>query len=164
MLSRISNWLNRVTEVVCCFVLLAMTLVVALQVVCRYLLGASLTWSEEFARYGLVWVTFLGGSIALKKKAHMGLQALVDILAPKGQNLLETLTLMAILVFLSIAALKGLQLAIFNMGQRSPAMGIPMGFVYFAIPIGSMLMLVHVTEQLITVGRILAARESGRGS
>ena len=75
MLSSLSHWFNRITEVGCCLLLLSMTLVVSLQVVCRYLLGASLTWSEEFARYSLVWITFLGGSIALKKKAHMGLQA-----------------------------------------------------------------------------------------
>lgn len=162
MLSRLSLWLNRITEMVCCLVLFVMTLVVSLQVICRYFLGTSLTWSEEFARYSLVWITFLGGSIALKKRAHMGLQALLDALPPKAQNLIEALTLVAILGFLSITTLKGFQLALFNMAQHSPAMGIPMGSVYFAVPTGSMLMLVHVTEQLITIVRNFPIRQPGR--
>ena len=153
MLSRLSHWLNRVTQAVCCVVLLAMTLVVALQVFCRYLLGASLTWSEEFARYSLVWITFLGGSIALKKRAHMGLQSLLDALPPRAQNWVETLTLTAVLGFLSIMTLKGCQLALFNMSQHSPAMGVPMGIVYFAVPTGSALMLVHVAAQLTAAVR-----------
>ena len=164
MISSLSDRLNRITELVCCVILLSMTLVVTLQVVCRYLLGASLTWSEEFARYSLVWITFLGGSIALKKRAHMGLQALADALPPKVQNLVETLTLIGILGFLSIGALKGLHLALFNMSQYSPAMGIPIGIVYLAIPAGSVLMLVHVTEQLATVIRSFSAGESWRSS
>jgi len=131
-------------------------------VVCRYLLGASLTWSEEFARYSLVWLTFLGGSIALKKKAHMGLQALLDALSSKARSLVETLTLITVLGFLSVVTLKGFQLALFNMAQHSPAMGMPMGIVYFAVPIGSALMLLHVTEQLITSIRNLPVREPGK--
>ncbi len=162
MLSRLSHGLNRIAEMICCVILLTMTLVVALQVICRYLLGASLTWSEEFARYSLVWITFLGGSIALKKKAHMGLQALMDALPPKVRNLIETITLMGILGFLSIATLKGIQLALFNMAQHSPAMGLPVGIVYFAVPTGSVLMLVHVTEQLTTLVRSFPVREPGR--
>ena len=164
MLSSLSHWFNRITEVGCCLLLLSMTLVVSLQVVCRYLLGASLTWSEEFARYSLVWITFLGGSIALKKKAHMGLQALVDTLHPIAQKLVETLTLVSMLIFLTIATLKGFQLAVFNMAQHSPAMGLPMGAVYLAIPTGSVLMLVHVTDHLATVVRGITVRKTGGGS
>ena len=164
MICNLSDRLNRITEVVCCVILLAMTIVVALQVFCRYLLGASLAWSEEFARYSLVWITFLGASIALKKKAHMGLQALVDALSTKVQSLVETLTLIGIQVFLIVGTLKGLQLALFNMSQHSPAMGIPIGIVYMAIPAASVLMLVHVAEQLATVIRSFLAGESWRSN
>lgn len=164
MLSRLSLGLNHMAERICCVVLLTMTLVVALQVFCRYLLGASLPWSEEFARYSLVWITFLGGSIALKKRAHMGLQTLLDALPPKARNLIETITLIAILGFLSIVTLKGIQLAFFNMAQHSPAMGLPVGIVYLAVPTGSLLMLVHVMEQLATLIRSFPVREPGRNS
>ena len=162
MLSRTSHWLNRIAEVLCSVILLTMTLVVTLQVVCRYFLGASLVWSEELSRYGLVWITFLGGSIALKKRAHMALEALVDKLSPKSRKMVQIFTLFTIMGFLTIATVKGVQLAIFNLKQHSPAMGVPMGVVYSAIPAGCLLMLVHAAEQLVTLLRNGPTLEPGR--
>ncbi len=133
-----------------------------LQVVCRYFLGASLVWSEELSRYGLVWITFLGGSIALKKRAHMALQALVDKLSPKSRKVVQIFTLFTIMGFLTIATVKGVQLAIFNLKQHSPAMGVPMGVVYSAIPAGCLLMMVHAAEQLVALLRDGPALTSGR--
>jgi C4-dicarboxylate transporter DctQ subunit len=125
-----------------------MTIVVTIQVICRYLLGASLPWSEELARYFLVWMTFLAASIALKREAHMGIQGLVDKLSPRVQRLVKLFTRLTVFVSLCIATLKGFQLALFNMKQYSPAMRIPMGLVYFAIPIGCLIMLAHLAEQM----------------
>jgi C4-dicarboxylate transporter DctQ subunit len=139
-----------------------MTLVVTLQVVCRYFLGASLVWSEELSRYGLVWITFLGGSVALKKSAHMALQALVEKLPPKPRKLVQIFILFTIMGFLAIATVKGVQLAIFNLKQHSPAMGVPMGVVYSAIPTGCLLMLVHGAEQLVVLLRNRPVLEPGR--
>ena len=161
MLSRISNRLNSVTEAVCCIFLLAMTLTVALQVVCRYLLGAALTWSEEFSRYGLVWITFLGGSVAVKRGAHMGVEALVNALSPKIRKTVQLFTLLCVMGFLVIATIKGGQLALFNMKQHSPAMGVPMGVVYFAIPTGCLIMLIHSAAELIALLRDSLVGESG---
>ena len=161
MLSRISNLLNSVTEAVCCIFLLAMTLTVALQVICRYLLGAALTWSEEFSRYGLVWITFLGGGIAVKRGAHMGVEALVNAFSPKTRKIVQLFTLLSVVGFLVIATLKGFQLALFNMNQHSPAMGVPMGAVYLAIPIGCLIMLVHASEELMVLFRLSSPEDPG---
>ena len=161
MLSRISNRLNSVTEAVCCIFLLAMTLTVALQVICRYVLGAALTWSEEFSRYGLVWITFLGGSIAAKRGAHMGVEALVNALSAKMRKIVQLLTLLAITGFLFVATVKGIELALFNMNQHSPAMGVPMGAVYLAIPTGCLIMLVHASEELIALFRASSPEDPG---
>ena len=161
MLSRISNRLNSITEAVCCIFLLAMTLTVTLQVVCRYLLGAALTWSEEFSRYGLVWITFLGGSVAVKRGAHMGVEALLNALSPQVRKKVQLLTLLCVMGFLMIATIKGGQLALFNMQQHSPAMGVPMGVVYFAIPTGCLIMLIHALEELIALLRRSLVEEPG---
>jgi len=161
MISLVSYWLNRISEVVCCSVLLAMTIVVVLQVICRYLLGAALTWSEEFARFGLVWITFLGAGIALKRRAHMGVQAMVELFSPGVRKTVQVFSLLAVVGFLVIATLKGMELALFNMKQYSPALGLPMGFVYLAIPFGCLVMIIHVAEQLLDLFRPLPAKVPG---
>jgi TRAP-type C4-dicarboxylate transport system permease small subunit len=139
-----------------------MTLVVTLQIICRYLLGASLTWSEELARYLLVWITFLGAGIAFRRGAHMGFNLLLRSMAPKFRSLARMITSVGILTFLSIATWKGTQLAIFNMGQHSPAMGLPIGVAYLAIPTGCLIMAVHAVGELNHFFSTWRAARSGR--
>lgn len=152
--------MNRTAEVVCSVMVLTMTLVVATQVICRYLLGASLTWSEEASRYLLIWITFLGGSAAFKRGMHTGFDAVVRGLAPGARRAARLVTLLAIVAFLVIVALKGIQLALFNMAQRSPAMRLPMGTVYLAIPTGCLLMLVYAADQFV---HLVRKPSDGRG-
>jgi TRAP-type C4-dicarboxylate transport system permease small subunit len=151
---------NRTAEVVCSVMVLTMTLVVATQVICRYLLGASLTWSEEASRYLLIWITFLGGSIAFKRGMHTGFDAVVRAFSPGARRAAQLVTLLAVAAFLVIVGLKGMQLALFNMAQRSPAMRLPMGTVYLAIPAGCLLMLVYAADQLV---HLVRKRSDGRG-
>ena len=94
MLSRLSDGLNRASEVACCVILLAMTLVVILQVVCRYVISAALTWSEELARYSLVWITFVGAGMASKRGGHMALEAMVKRFSPRAQVVVKLITLL----------------------------------------------------------------------
>jgi len=152
--------MNRTAEVVCSVMVLSMTLVVATQVICRYLLGASLTWSEEASRYLLIWITFLGGSTAFKRGMHTGFDAVVRVLSPGARRAGRPITLLAIVTFLVIVGLKGMQLALFNMAQRSPAMRLPMGTVYLAIPTGCLIMLVYAADQL---AHLVRKRSDRRG-
>jgi TRAP-type C4-dicarboxylate transport system permease small subunit len=138
-----------------------MTIVVVLQVICRYLLGAALTWSEEFARYGLVWITFLGAGIALKRRAHMGVQIIVGMFSPGVRKTVQLFTILSVMGFLLIATLKGMELALFNMKQYSPAIGLPMGFVYLAIPSGCLVMIIHAADHLLDLFRPLPAKFIG---
>jgi TRAP-type C4-dicarboxylate transport system permease small subunit len=139
-----------------------MTLVVILQVVCRYVISASLTWSEEFARFSLVWITFLGAGMAFKRGAHMGLEAIVKTFSPKSQTVVKLLTLLVTMGFLSIVTLKGIELAFFNLDQHSPAMRLPMGVIYFAIPTGCLIMLIHVFEEIVALLPNRSDKQPGR--
>jgi len=130
-----------------------MTVVVVLQVICRYLLGAALTWSEEFARFGLVWITFLGAGIALRRRAHVGVQAIVELFSPGVRKIVQVFTIFTVVGFLLIATFKGMELALFNMKQYSPAMGLPMGLVYLAIPSGCLVLIIQLAEQLLDLLR-----------
>jgi len=140
--------------------LLVMTMVVLAQVFCRYVISASLPWSEELARYLMVWLTFLGAGIALKKGSHMGLDILQPLLPARAQSLLRQTCLFPVAVFLIIFTVKGAQLALFNLGQHSPAMGVSMGLVYLALPSGGLIMLVHTAARLASSRGTLDTRSS----
>ena len=83
----------------------------------------------------------------------MGVGALVNALSPKVRKIVQLFTLLCVMGFLLIATIKGGQLALFNMKQHSPAMGVPMGVVYSAIPTGCLIMLIHAAAELIALLR-----------
>jgi TRAP-type C4-dicarboxylate transport system permease small subunit len=149
MLSKISKYSNKSAEWSCLVLIVAMTVVTFAQVFFRFVIVHSLPWSEEFSRYSLVWASFLGASIALKRGLHIGVGAFVAKLPEEKRRLIYLITLVFMTLFLVVVIIKGFQMASFNMRQSSPAMRIPMGFPYLAIPIGSLIMVIHLLDELI---------------
>ncbi|MCX8117989.1 MAG: TRAP transporter small permease [Desulfobacterota bacterium] len=149
MLFKLSHWFNRGAEICCLLLLLAMTGVTFAQVFFRFVIVHSLPWSEEFSRYAFVWASFLGASVAVKRGLHIGVEALVVRLPRERRRLLSLATLAILLLFLILVILKGFQMASFNMRQVSPAMRIPMGLPYLAIPVGSLLMAIHLLNEFL---------------
>jgi C4-dicarboxylate transporter DctQ subunit len=119
------------------------------QVFFRFVIVHSLPWSEEFSRYSLVWATFLGASVALKRGLHIGVDAFVGRLPKEKRHLVYIFTLIIVVLFVLMIMIKGFQLAFFNMKQSSPAIKIPMGFPYLAIPIGALIMLIHLIDKIL---------------
>ncbi len=110
----------------------------------RFVLHDPLAWSEESARYMMVWVTFLGAGYAMGKGRHIGVTMFVDHL-PEGARRKVTLAgQLLIIVFMAAVAVQGVKLIIGLWGQTSPAMDFPMWIPYMAIPIGATYMLLHL--------------------
>jgi len=151
MLARVSHYLSKVTEWSCLSLLVAMTVVTFAQVFFRFVIVHSLPWSEEFSRYALVWASFLGASIALKRGLHIGVEAFVFKLKEERRRVIYLVSLALITLFLLVVIVKGFQMASFNMRQSSPAMRIPMGYPYLAIPVGSILMVIHLLSEFVMV-------------
>lgn len=142
-LERLSATLNGWIEYLLFGIGLSMTVVVAVQVFFRYGLNQSLFWSEELARYLLVWLSFLGASVAYRRKAHPG----IDILQAKMPAVLQRLS--AITVHLASLALfivmivYGYRFAYFVRLQISPALYLPKWIVFSIIPISGFILMIH---------------------
>jgi C4-dicarboxylate transporter DctQ subunit len=149
MFSKTSDTFNKSAEWSCLILLVAMTVVTFAQVFFRFVIVHSLPWSEEFSRYALVWASFLGASIALKRGLHIGVGVFMARLPEGKRRLVYLITLVMMTFFLLVVIVKGFQMASFNMKQSSPAMRIPMGFPYLAIPIGSLIMVLHLLNEMI---------------
>ncbi|MCX5907053.1 MAG: TRAP transporter small permease [Deltaproteobacteria bacterium] len=63
-----------------------MTITVFLQVIYRYVLTQSLSWSEELARYLFAWISLLGAALAVKKRGHFGLELFYEMLSRRGRR------------------------------------------------------------------------------
>ena len=75
-LAKLSRAVNQWIEYVLFGLGFSMSIIVAVQVFCRYVLNHSLFWSEELARYLLVWLTFLGASVAYYRSVHPGIDVI----------------------------------------------------------------------------------------
>jgi TRAP-type C4-dicarboxylate transport system permease small subunit len=142
-LQRISDILNRITEIVLVIVLTAMAVAVFLQVIFRYVLSLPLFWTEEFARYCLVWASLLGSAVAVKRGQHIAVTILVERLPSPLGRILKIVALMAVAVILTVILWGGIQLVAITRAQISPALRVPMSIPYLAVPVGAALMLFH---------------------
>lgn len=116
----------------------------------RFVLADPLTWSEEAARYMMVWVTFLGAGYAMGKGRHIGVTLFVDKLPEGIRSKVTFAAEIIIMVFLGAVTMQGINLMISLRSQTSPAMDFPMILPYLAIPVGAVYMFLHLLRMVLT--------------
>lgn len=86
-MKKILHWLDEnLEEFLLVFFLIAMTLIMGIQVFCRYVLGQSLSWSEEITRYLFIWSGFLSVSYCSKKCLSIKIEQFVAIFPQQGKS------------------------------------------------------------------------------
>jgi TRAP-type C4-dicarboxylate transport system permease small subunit len=129
-----------------------MTLVVLLGVFFRYVLKAPLPWSEELARYLMVWGASLGAFVAFREGSHVGVTMIMDRLRGQTAIALTRAAQLIVALFMAIVMTEGFVLVAKIRGQTSTAMEIPMGWAYLAIPVGCLLILVEALIMIFFKG------------
>lgn len=128
-----------------------MVLVAVWQVVSRYVLNSPSTFSEEFLRYSLIWVTMIGGAYAFHLKKHIAIEMVVNRLGSSAQKVVRMIAQLFLLVFaLVVMVYGGIQLVSMTMSQQTVSLGIPMGYVYLSLPISGVLITWFCLTELIT--------------
>ena len=124
---------------------------VFMQVVMRYLFQNSLSWSEELARYVFLWQIWLGASYAVKEQRHLRIEIIKDLVPRNKQKHIEFVTLLIWFCFSLFLAIKASELTmmLFNRGQLSPALQIPMAYAYASVPAGCALMAIRLLGEMI---------------
>lgn len=82
--------------------LIAMTLIMGIQVFSRYVLGMSLSWSEEITRYLFIWSAFLSVSLCTRKCISIKIDQFIQLFPRRGKSLWKVLNLTVEFVFLYI--------------------------------------------------------------
>jgi len=141
--------LNRVTEYVAMSFLVIMVLLVFFQIISRAISGFSFSWTEEVARYLLVWVSFLASGFAYQYGAHVSIEVLVNKFNIKAKNVFAIIGAMISISFAIILIITGFELSMESMTNTSPALHLPMSLVYFAIPLGAILQIINIIDLLL---------------
>ena len=136
---RFLKWLDEhFEEYILSGLLVVISVVMMLQVIMRYVFNASLSWAEEASRYAFVWSALVSIGYTIKEDSILKVTTLLEALPKKLSQILSTLVNCAVTVFFgylfihSIPAVK----RVIGTGQVSPALGIPLGLIYFAAVMG----------------------------
>ena len=130
----------------------ALTIVTFLQVFTRYVLRNPFFWTEEMARILFIWVCMIGVAMGIGAKGHYGFEALYKLF-PKGLRFLCALAAYGVIgLFAVVLVVKGFEELQFAKNQMASTLPITMAWVYVALPVGGILMLVHHLLNLIGGG------------
>lgn len=128
-----------------------MSVLIGVQVFMRYVMGASLSWSEELARYLFIWMTYLGVAYAVRKNAHIRVTMLTDKLPDALKAWVSVFIGVIFAGFAVFVMYQGWFFVekIFRFGQKSASLGIPMGYVYMAPLTGFALVLIRLVQMIV---------------
>lgn len=138
-----------VERMVTCGVLVATLVVVLLQIVTRYVFANPLSWTEELARFLLVWLTFLAAGYVMSRRLHIAVDLLVARVSRRTAVAVDTFALVVVLVAAAAMSVAGALFAVEAVHLLAPATRLPMAVVYLAAVVGSLLMFVHGLLNLV---------------
>ena len=147
---RFLDVLDRGLEIVTGVMLAAMMLDVLFGVADRFIFHFGAPWPEEIGRYLLIWVALLAAAIAVKRQDHFAVLYFIETLVPPRLN--RWIRLFQHLLTLTIAlafVVLGVQLVRVGALQISPGSGIPLSWVFAALPVSSLFMIYYTLRHLI---------------
>ena len=156
--SKIQNLKSKIDKALAWVVIAVMAVLVVdvlWQVFTRFVLRNPSSFTEELARYLMIWVGLLGASYAASKRMHLAVDLLPMKMTGRRKHYLNLVIEGFTLVFAVFALIIGGAVLVWKMlflGQTSAALQIPLGYVYLAVPLSGLLIafyaIVFITEQL----------------
>ncbi|MCF8482765.1 MAG: TRAP transporter small permease [Rhodospirillum sp.] len=144
------RYLEKVLKPIIALSFLAMTLVTLVSTLGRMVpFMPSLYWSGELTRYLNFWITCLGIGVALYHGSHFTIGLVSEALSKRARLACEVVWQLAMLVLESVLIFYGMRLILTNFDQLSAAMELPMSYVYIAIPLCGLLMMVVTLPALL---------------
>lgn len=144
MLNRIERALVNCNRWLLILLLLAMACIVFANVVLRYTTGDSIVWAEEVARHLMIWGTFLGAGLVLRFGGHVAIDNLHQAVSTRAARWLRTVVVVGIGIFCLVMTYFSILYVWATRFQTTAATDIPISFIYVAMPVGFLLMFVHL--------------------
>lgn len=154
-LHALSLWVQRINGWLLTLLAFALVVCVCWQVLSRYVMPQPSTATDELARFMFMWIGLLGAAQASAHKQHLAIDLLAMKLTGSAKKVLNILIECCIIVFASLVMVYGgwsLAAKTFANNQVTPALQVPMGYVYMIVPVAGVLLvffsLVAIYEQL----------------
>lgn len=151
LVARLNSKLLLLVNLLTVFLFISMTLIVFGQVVMRYLFNSSIFWGEEFARYSMIWITFLGAALGVSKGEHTRIDFFIKLLPIKLKKGMEIFNRLLSITFLLAISYYSLSMLTNTMNLKSPALEIPVGVVHSVLPFAGFVMSIYLVIEIIQI-------------
>jgi len=137
MLSNINRWQLEFLKFGALIMVVVIACVIAAGVFFRYVLNDSLSWSEELAKYAMLWLVFLGAPIALRTGGHPNIEILLNLIPSRLGMIVKTFVYAGVMLFCGFLALKSHDFAWNGRSQVAISIGnLSMYYIFVSIPVG----------------------------
>lgn len=156
---------DRILRLALIVLMTVLVLTIIWQVASRYFLGDPSSWTEELARFTLIWAGLLGAAYSYRTNAHVGIDILAGKLSNRGRRALEVVTAVCVIVFsLTVIVAGGSSLVMLTaeLEQTSAALGVQMSWVYAVIPLSGALLTFYALFNIVhPIDHLPAHHEAG---
>ena len=122
---------------------LSIALIVSTSIFFRYVLNDSITWSEEIAKYLMVWMVFVGAPVAMVQSRHIAIEMFPNLFRPRIRALIFLIVNLLIVLTMAFWTYRGFTYTVGGMSQVMSSFDkIPLGVVFASIPFGSCIMMI----------------------
>ncbi len=121
----------------------SMSVIIFANVALRYLTNESIEWAEEVSRHMMIWLTFLGAGPVLRYGGHIAVDNLQDALPRQAAIALRAIIWLLMLGFFGFMIWYGLLYLERTQYQTTAATQISFAYIYAAMPIGGVLLIIH---------------------
>lgn len=149
LINRAIDQFNRIVGWGLAFLLLTMTVLIFWQVFARFVVGKPLFFSDEIARFAMIWLTFIGAGYAYRKGALISVDILLEYSGPRFSSVLRVLVVLCSALFALIIVIYGFDLVGRVASQTAPSTRVSMMWPYMAVPLGGIVILVNSVALLI---------------
>ncbi|MGL6315030.1 TRAP transporter small permease [Vibrio sp. WXL103] len=162
LFQRVRVLLDRTILSLCGIAIIVLVVTVTWQVFSRYVLNDPSSFTDELARYTMIWFGLFGASYLFGKNGHLAITLFIGSVHKKIRNYCHLLIHLVSFSFIYLAMIKGgMQLISRTMLQTSPALQIPMAYVYFILPLSGTIMLIYLTLNTL---EMFVSKPSAAGS
>jgi len=153
---KIRNKIDRILANVLIIIMAVMVVNVLWQVCSRYLLQTPSSFTDELARYLMIWIGILGAAYVAGQNNHVAINVISKQFSLKTQNNLKIIVAVVIILFCIAAMVIGGSRLVYIthvLNQKSPALQLPLAFVYVVIPLSGLLIIYYKISDIIKIGK-----------
>lgn len=149
--------LDKLLKVALAIMMALLVVDVTWQILTRFILPQPSSFTEEIARFLLIWISLLGGAYAYRLHSHLGFDLIVRNMAPARATLVYRFTCVLVMIFAVLVLIVGggnLVAITWSLSQNSPVLNLPMAIVYSVLPISGLIFIIYAVNFFMTASEV----------